>query len=81
LLPLSAGYNNVGDHEKAAHQIVQNRARWVLLRSDQEKAFLVHPSPLGDLLQSAFVRQGQLGGAVFYLREGEAPIVWASPKD
>lgn len=65
-MPLSDGYNSKHDHEIAAAQMEKNRARWVLLTPDLEKAYLDPASAVGRLLLDKYERKGTVGGAVVY---------------
>ena len=64
--PLSAGYLDGKDHERAAARMESVRCSLVLLPVEMEAAYLDPASAVGRLLGGKYLREGTVAGAVVY---------------
>lgn len=66
--PLSEGYHDAADHERAAWEMEEARCALVLVTEEMEKDYLDPVSAVGRLLRTRYVREGAVAGAVVYRR-------------
>ncbi|MEW5765343.1 MAG: hypothetical protein ACOYXN_01645 [Acidobacteriota bacterium] len=64
--PLSEGYHDASDHERAAQEMEKADCAMVLLTQEMEKDYLDPSSAVGRLLRTRYVREGAVAGAVVY---------------
>jgi hypothetical protein len=64
--PLSEGYHDATDHERAAQDMERTRCALVLVTEEMEGDYLDPASAVGRLLRARYVRERTVAGAVIY---------------